>query len=147
MRDDVSHVVRMRNRPITVIGARAGERDVPMVWLDPEYGVIRVVTREKLPTGPALVDQTFSEHRALVGGFLFPYRREAFVDGKLLLRITVRSVRPNTNLPDSLFDPRSIKNAQMPGAAAVASDYMGAPTWPPSPRRSAAARQSRAAPR
>ena len=112
VRDDVSHVVRMRDRPITVIGARAGERDVPMVWLDPEYGVIRVVTREKLPTGPALVDQTFSEHRALVGGFLFPYRREAFVDGKLLLRITVRSVRPNTNLPDSLFDPDALRREQ-----------------------------------
>jgi len=112
VRDDVSHVVRMRDRRITVIGARAGERDVPMVWLDPEYGVIRVVTREKLPTGPALVDQTFSEHRALVGGFLFPYRREAFVDGKLLLRITVRSVRPNTNLPDSLFDPDALRREQ-----------------------------------
>src|SRR5256886_16274996 len=30
VRDDVSHVVRVRGRPITVIGARAGERDVPM---------------------------------------------------------------------------------------------------------------------
>src|SRR5947207_12855154 len=89
VRDDVSHVVRMRDRPLTVIGARAGERDVPMVWLDPEYGVIRVVTREKLPTGPALVDQTFSEHRALVGCFLFPYRRYAFLYGTPLLRRTV----------------------------------------------------------
>jgi outer membrane lipoprotein-sorting protein len=109
VRDDVSHVVRVRDRSITVIGARAGERDVPAVWLDPEHGVVRFVTRETLPTGPALIDLAFSEHRPLAGGFFFPYRQEAFVDGKLVLLITVRSVRPNTNLPDSLFDPDALR--------------------------------------
>jgi outer membrane lipoprotein-sorting protein len=109
VRDDVSHVVRVRDRPITVIGARAGERDVPAVWLDAEHGVVRFVTRETLPTGPALIDLAFSEHRPLPGGFFFPYRQEAFVDGKLVLLIIVRSVQPNTNLPDSLFDPEALR--------------------------------------
>ena len=109
VRDDVSHVVRVRDRPITVIGARAGDHNVPAVWLDPEYGVVRFVTRETLPTGPATLDLAFSEHRPLRGGFFFPYRQEAFVNSKLLLRITVRSVRLDTNPPDALFDPDALR--------------------------------------
>ncbi len=108
VRDDVSHVVRVGARPVTVIGAKPGDRDVPTVWVDTEYGVVRVVTRQRLPTGPALVDLAFSEPRPLLGGFYFPYRQEAFVNGKLLILITVRSVRANTNLPDSLFDPDAL---------------------------------------
>jgi len=78
VRGDVSHVVRVRDRPITVIGARPGDRNVPAVWLDAQYGVIRFVTfvpRETLPTGPTTLDLAFSEHRPLPGGFFFPYRR------------------------------------------------------------------------
>ncbi len=109
VRDDVSHVERVGGRPVTVIGAKPGEREVPSVWVDAEYGVVRFVTRRQLPTGPALVDLTFSEHRPLVGGFSFPHRQEAFVNGKLLMLITVRSVRANTNLPDALFDPDALR--------------------------------------
>jgi outer membrane lipoprotein-sorting protein len=109
VRDDVSHVERISGRAVTVIGARPGDRDVPAVWLDPDYGVVRLMAREKLPTGMALIDGTYSEHHPLIGGFSFPYRQEFFVDGKLLLRIVVRSVRPNTGLPDSLFDPDALR--------------------------------------
>ena len=109
VRVDVSHVTRVGGRQLTVIGAKPGERDVPMVWLDTEYGVVRIVTRETLPTGTALLDSAFSEHRPLVGGFYFPHRQEVFVNGKLLMLITVRSVRANTNLPDTLFDPQSLR--------------------------------------
>ncbi len=109
VRVDVGHAVRTAARPVMVIGARPGDRDVPAVWLDPEYGVIRIVTREKLPAGPAFIDQTFSEHRKLVGGFYFPYRREVFVDGKLLFLITASSVRVNSGLPDALFDPEALR--------------------------------------
>ena len=109
VRDDVSHVVRVGGRPVTVIGAMPGDRDVPAVWLDAEYGVVRFVMRETLPTGPALLDLAFSEHRPLTGGFFFPYRQEAFVNSKLLLRITVRSVRLDTNPPDALFDPDALR--------------------------------------
>lgn len=108
VRDDVSHTTRVGGRTALVIGARAGDRDVPAVWFDREYGVLRIVSREQLPTGPALVDVTFSEHRPLQGGFYFPYRQEVFLDGRLLMRITVRTVAANTGLADALFDPEAL---------------------------------------
>jgi len=116
IRDDVSHVTRLGGRPVTVIGARPGDHDTPAVWLDPDYGVVRIVAREKLPggagssSGPRLLDLTFSEHRPLVGKLYFPYRQEVFMNGKLLVLFTVRSVAINTNLADALFDPASLKS-------------------------------------
>jgi hypothetical protein len=56
-------VTRVGTRTVTVIGARPGDRDIPAVWLDPDYGVVRLVTREQLPNGAKLVDLTLSEHR------------------------------------------------------------------------------------
>jgi len=110
VRDDVSHVARLGGRPVTVIGARPGDRDVPAVWLDADYGIVRIVTRERLPNGARLLDLTFSEHRPLVGGLYFPYRQEVFVDGRLLVLFTVRSVAINTNPADALFDPASLRS-------------------------------------
>jgi outer membrane lipoprotein-sorting protein len=109
VRDDVSHVTRVNGRAITVIGAAPGQRDVPSVWLDAEQGVVRFVRRERLPKGEVLVDLAFSEHRLLAGGFAFPYRQEAFVDGKLLLLVVVRSVTLNGSVPDELFDPDALR--------------------------------------
>ena len=109
VRDDVTHVTRVGGRPVTVIGAHAGDRDVPAVWLDPDYGVVRIVTRERLPNGTRLVDLTLSEHRLLLGKLYFPYRQEVFVDGKLLVLFTVRAVAMNTNPADALFDPASLR--------------------------------------
>jgi hypothetical protein len=110
VRDDVSHVARLGGRQVTVIGARPGDHEVPAVWLDPEYGVVRIVTRERLPNGTRLLDLTLSEHRPLVGKLYFPYRQEVFVDGKLLVLLTVRAVAINTNPADALFDPASLKS-------------------------------------
>src|SRR3989454_1927344 len=107
VRDDVSHAVRLGGRTITVIGARSGDRDVPAVWLDADYGVVRIVTRERLPNGVRLLDLTLSEHRPLIGGLYFPYRPEGFVDGELLILFTVRPGAINTNPPDPPFQPRS----------------------------------------
>src|SRR5207249_2459658 len=78
-------------------------------WLDAEYGVIRIVTRERLPNGPKLVDLALSEHRPLIGVYFFPRRQEAFIDGKLIVLITVRSIQVNTNPPDALFDPEALR--------------------------------------
>lgn len=110
IREDVTSSARLRGRAVTVIGAEGGDRTSPAVWLDPEYGVVRLVAKERLPGGAAsLVDLTFSEHRPLQAGFYFPHRQEAFADGRLLLLITVRSVTVNTNPPDSLFDPATLR--------------------------------------
>jgi len=121
VRDDVSHVARLAGRQVVVIGAHPGDRDVPAVWLDPDYGVVRIVTRERLrgvgeqreralPNGARLFDLTLSEHRPLLGRLYFPYRQEVFVDGKLLVLITIRSIAINTNPADSLFDPANLKS-------------------------------------
>lgn len=112
IRDDVTHVVRVHGRPVTVIGAGPGDRQSPAVWLDEEYGVVRVVTRERLPQGPTLVDLTLSEHRPLQGNFHFPHRQELFADGKLLLLLIVQSAAVNANLPDDLFDPEALKRGR-----------------------------------
>ena len=109
VRTDVSHAARVGTRTVTVIGARPGDRDVPAVWLDPEYGVVRLVTREQLPNGTKLVDLTLSEHRPLAGRLYFPYRQEMFVDGKLIMLFTVRSIAINTNPADALFEPASLR--------------------------------------
>jgi hypothetical protein len=112
VRDDVSHEARVGGRGVTVIGAKPGERDIPSVWVDSEYGVVRFVRRERLPKGEGVVDLAFSEHRPLAGGVHFPHRQEAFVDGKLLLLVVVRSVAVNTNPPDTLFDPETLRRAR-----------------------------------
>jgi hypothetical protein len=112
VRDDVSHVTRFGERTVTVIGARPGERTVPQVWLDTERGVVRFVTREKLPRSDGVVDLAFSEHRPLVGGFALPYRQEAYVDGKLVVRVVVRSAVVNTGLDDALFDPEALRRGR-----------------------------------
>ena len=109
VRDDVTHVAQVRGRPVTVIGAGPGDRNSPAVWLDEEYGVVRVITQERLPQGLTLVDFSLSEHRPLQGGFYYPYRQELFSNGKILLRISVQSINLNSNLPDTLFDPQSLR--------------------------------------
>lgn len=109
VRSDVSYESHVAGRRVTVIGARPGERGVPQVWLDAERGVVRFVARERLPTGEGVVDLTFSEHRVLVGGFAYPHRQEAFVDGKLVLLVVVTSATANASLDDALFDPAVLR--------------------------------------
>lgn len=110
IRDGITHVTRHNGRDVTVIGAAAGDRQSAAVWLDPEYGVVRVITREKLPApyGESLMDLTLSEHRPLVGGYYYPYREEWFVNGKLLILIVTRSIVANPSLADALFDPGAL---------------------------------------
>jgi hypothetical protein len=112
VRGDVSYDTSVAGRRVTVIGATPGQRAVPQVWLDGERGVIRFVARDRLPKGEGLVDLTFSEHRRLAGGFAFPYRQEAFVDGKLVLLVIVRSAVVNTNPDDALFDSEALKRGR-----------------------------------
>jgi hypothetical protein len=112
IRTDVSYETQLAGRTVTVIGARPGERTAPQVWLDRERGVVRFITRERLPHGESVVDLTLSEHRPLAGGFVFPYRQEAFVDGKLVVLVSVRSAAVNTNPDDTLFDPDALKRAR-----------------------------------
>lgn len=109
VRTDLAAPARFRGRPVTVIGARPGDLAVPAVWLDPEYGVVRVVTRERRPRGETVLDLTLDEHRPLLGGAFYPYRQEFFADGRLLFVVIVREVAVNTGLADVLFDPEALR--------------------------------------
>ncbi len=106
---EVMHTARVGGRTLTVIGAREGDRTSPSVWLDPEFGVVRFITREEGRQGPRLLDLAFSEHRKVSAGFFYPFRQEVFLDGKLLSVTSVRSVEVNTGLQDSLFDPDALR--------------------------------------
>ncbi|MBI4590526.1 MAG: hypothetical protein HY725_16980 [Candidatus Rokubacteria bacterium] len=108
VRTEVAHAVRVGGRPLTVIGAHEGDRTSPSVWLDPEYGVVRFITREEGPDGAKTLDLTFSEHRKVAGAFFYPFRQEIFLEGKLLSVTHVRKVAVNIGLPDSLFDPDAL---------------------------------------
>ncbi len=108
VRTEVAQTVGVGGRTVTVIGAREGDRGSPAVWLDPDYGVIRFITREEGPDGVKLLDLAFSEHRKVSGGFFYPFRQEIFLDGKLLSVTFVLNVEVNTGLPDSLFDPDAL---------------------------------------
>jgi hypothetical protein len=76
VRSEVSDEARLGGRPVTIIGAKAAERDRPAVWIDPEYGVVRFVARERLPQGSGLVDVVFSDHRPLIDRFFYPIVRK-----------------------------------------------------------------------
>src|SRR5262249_2976105 len=112
VRDDVSYVTRAGDRTVTVIGARPGERTVPQVWLDPDRGVVRFVTREKLPTGDGVIDLSLSEHRPLVGGFALPYRPAGYAEGQLVVRLLVRSAAVTPGLDAALFDPDALRRGR-----------------------------------
>ncbi|MBI1847332.1 MAG: hypothetical protein HYR86_10215 [Candidatus Rokubacteria bacterium] len=112
IRTDVVSEARLRGRTVTVIGAAAGDRASPAVWLDPDVGVVRMINRESLQGMSALVDVTFSEHRRTPEALAFPWRQEIFVDGKLVALITVRAVAVNTDLPDALFDPDALRRGR-----------------------------------
>jgi hypothetical protein len=111
VRDDVLHEEKFEGRTVVVLGARAGDRTSPAVWFDPERGVVRLIAREPVGGREALIDRTYADHRPIAREVFYPYRQEMFLDGRLLTRITVRSVEINTGLADALFDPAGLRAA------------------------------------
>jgi hypothetical protein len=112
VRGDVTDEVVVAGRTVTIVGARAGERDRPAVWIDPEYGVTRFITHERMGRTPVLVDVVFSDHRPLIDRFYYPHRQEVFADGKLVALVSARSVVVNTGLAAELFDPEALKRGR-----------------------------------
>jgi hypothetical protein len=47
-----------------------------------------------------------------VGGFALPHRQEAYLDGKLVVRVLVRSAAVNSGLDDALFDPDALRRGR-----------------------------------
>ncbi|NQT95400.1 MAG: outer membrane lipoprotein-sorting protein [Candidatus Omnitrophica bacterium] len=50
----------------------------------------------------------FSDFRELGSNWKFPYRTETYVNDKLISKVTIRSVRINTGLADSIFNADAI---------------------------------------
>jgi hypothetical protein len=109
IRADVSHTLSWQGRPVLVIGARPGDRTSPAVWLDEAYGVVRLITARGPGPARVLVDLALSDHRPVAPGVTFPFRQELFVDGRLLVRATVRAVTVNAGLPEALFHPDALR--------------------------------------
>ena len=87
----------------------------PAVWLDPEFGVVGSSPRD-VAKGPAVIDLTFSDHRAIAAPPV-PYRR-GFVDGRLSC-----SSSPHGGRNVALRDRSSIRSVRrrVSGDAARAS--------------------------
>jgi outer membrane lipoprotein-sorting protein len=108
VKTDVSHVRTAEGRQVTVIGALSGDRSSPAVWLDPEYGVVRMVTKDMSTGTPRTLELAYSDHRKVTGELYYPYEQQGLLDGKLVFVARVRSVEINVGLADSLFDPDAL---------------------------------------
>src|SRR3990172_7929370 len=104
IRTDLVHQGTHGGRAVTVIGATPGDQSLPSVWLDPEYGVVRLVTREETPAGLKRIELSLSHFRPMVGGISYPYKQETLLDGQPFSVVSVKSVRVNSGLSDELFD-------------------------------------------
>jgi hypothetical protein len=105
IRTDVLHQTTHGGRAVTVIGAAPGDQSLPSVWLDPVYGVVRLVTREETPAGLKRIELSLSDFRPMVNGISYPYKQETLLDGQPFSVVSVKSVRVNSGLSDELFDP------------------------------------------
>jgi hypothetical protein len=108
VRTEISYVTAVDGRQVTVIGARAGDRTSPAVWLDPEYGAVRLVTRDTSTGTTRALEMVYSDHRKVTGDFFYPYEQQGLLDGKLVFVVRVRSVEFNVGLADSIFDPDAL---------------------------------------
>jgi len=105
IRTHVIHQATHGGRNVAVIGAAPDDRSLPSVWFDPEYGVVRLVTKEETPAGLKRIELILSDFRPMVGGLSYPYKQETFLDGRPFSVASVKSVRVNSGLSDDLFDP------------------------------------------
>lgn len=108
IRIEVSHVTTVGGRQVTVLGAQAGDRASPAVWLDPDYGVVRLVTKDHSTGTARTLELVYLDHRKVVGEFFYPYEQQGLLDGKLVFAVRVRSVEINVGLADSIFDPDAL---------------------------------------
>lgn len=112
VRTEISHVTTVDGRQVIVIGARAGDRTSPAVWLDPDYGVMRLVTRDTSTGTARTLELVYSDHRKVAGEFFYPYDQQGLLGGELVFVVRVRSVEINVGLGDSIFDPDALLKEQ-----------------------------------
>jgi hypothetical protein len=105
------HSAMFENRPMIVVGARAGETRRKQFWVDAEHlYFVRLI--EPTPRDSMKVqDIRFLQYRREGGGWIAP-RVEIHAEGKVIFIEEYSDVKTNVTLDDALFDPSKWKTAK-----------------------------------
>ncbi len=96
------------NRPVWVVGAKAGDLHTRQFWVDKER-LVFVRMLEPAPQDSTKTSETrFSKYYALAGGWMSP-EVEFLLDGQRQFFEEYRDIQANVAMPDALWDPRQWK--------------------------------------
>ena len=96
------------NRPVWVVGAKAGDLHTRQFWVDKER-LVFVRLLEPAPQDTTKTSETrFSKYYALAGGWMSP-EVEFLLDGQRVFFEEYRDIKANVAMPAALWDPRQWK--------------------------------------
>jgi len=96
------------NRPVWVVGAKAGDLHTRQFWVDKER-LVFVRLLEPAPQDTTKTSETrFSKYYALAGGWMSP-EVEFLLDGQRVFFEEYRDIKANVAMPAALWDPRHWK--------------------------------------
>ena len=96
------------NRPVWVVGAKAGDLHTRQFWVDKER-LVFVRLLEPAPQDTTKTPETrFSKYYALAGGWMSP-EVEFLLDGQRVFFEEYRDIKANVAMPAALWDPRQWK--------------------------------------
>jgi hypothetical protein len=99
------HLSRMGRQIVYVIGGPPWESEAPQLWCDKQhYWPVRLVGRRSREGVHDVVDIRFLSHREVLEGIWMPTTIEFYRRSELFMRVVVREIRVNENLPEELFD-------------------------------------------
>lgn len=94
-----------QGRPVIVIGALAGDSTSAQVWYDEEHLYpVRII--QPAGQGHPLVEFRIGGHRNMAGGWI-ETEIQVVVGGRVVSRECYGEIRPDVDLPESLYDPGS----------------------------------------
>jgi len=104
----VLHETTWENRPVWVVGAKAGDLHSRQFWVDKER-LVFVRMLEPAPQDTTKTSETrFSKYYALDGGWMAP-EVEFLLDGQRVFFEEYRDIKANVAIPAALWDPRQWK--------------------------------------
>jgi hypothetical protein len=104
----VLHETTWENRPVWVVGAKAGDLHARQFWVDKER-LVFVRMLEPAPQDTTKTSETrFSKYYALEGGWMAP-EVEFLLDGRRVFFEEYRDIKANVAIPAALWDPRQWK--------------------------------------
>ena len=102
------------NRPVWIVGAKAGDQHTAQFWVDKE----RLVFVRMLEPAPGDTSKTaetrFNKYAPLAGGWVSP-EVQFLTDGKEQFLEEYTQIQADTPMPAALFDPRQWKAARGQG--------------------------------